>query len=124
MKHRFSENALFWMTLFLLVIGAFTNFYQQGKLAASVSSFHIFSSSRTELLEENLPASQAPSPRIYITLSASDSGAQLNQLLTSLSDSNIKITISVNSSWMKAFPQQAKWIQSMGHDIRLVKDGQ
>ena len=47
LKHRLSENALFWMAIIFLAIGASLTFYQQGNLALTASSMRIFQAEGT-----------------------------------------------------------------------------
>ena len=45
LKHRLSENILFWMAVVFLAMGAALTFYEQGQMALTVNSMSIFRAS-------------------------------------------------------------------------------
>ncbi|WP_242963400.1 polysaccharide deacetylase family protein [Lachnoclostridium sp. An14] len=122
LKNRLSENALFWMALILLAIGAATTFYQQGSLALTASSFHIFQAPGTAnhlAGNRQLPiyCVQTEKPQVALSFDAAWGNEDTKQLMDILARHNVKVTFFMTGGWVENFPEDVKYIASQGHDL-------
>lgn len=119
--HRLSENALFWMALILLTLGASITFYEQGKMAMSVSSFHIFSASSEQhrFKDRELPiyCVETDKPQVALSFDAAWGNEDTRTLMDILEKHHVKVTFFMTGGWVEKYPDDVKYIASLGHDL-------
>ncbi len=122
LKHRLSENALFWMAIIFLAIGASLTFYQQGNLALTASSMRIFQAEGTASHlsgKRQLPiyCVQTDKPQVALSFDAAWGNEDTAQIMDILAKHNIKVTFFMTGGWVESFPEDVKYIASQGHDL-------
>ena len=122
LKHRLSENALFWMAIVFLAIGAAVTFYQQGNLALTASSMRIFQADGTAshlVGKRQLPiyCVQTDKPQVALSFDAAWGNEDTGQIMDILAKHNVKVTFFMTGSWVESFPEDVKYIASQGHDL-------
>ena len=122
LKHRLSENALFWMAIIFLAIGASLTFYQQGKLAVTPSSMRIFQAEGTASHlsgKRQLPiyCVQTDKPQVALSFDAAWGNEDTAQIMDILAKHNVKVTFFMTGGWVESFPEDVKYIASQGHDL-------
>ncbi|RGY99208.1 polysaccharide deacetylase family protein [Clostridium sp. AM58-1XD] len=120
--HCFSENALFWMALILLTAGAAVTFYEQGRLAMSVSSFHILSAPTAgnhRYKDRELPiyCVSTKKPKVALSFDAAWGNEDTRQIMDILSKHGVKATFFMTGGWVEKYPEDVKYIASQGHDL-------
>ena len=122
LKHRLSENALFWMAIIFLAIGASLTFYQQGNLALTASSMRIFQAEGTASHlsgKRQLPiyCVQTDKPQVALSFDAAWGNEDTAQIMDILAKHNVKVTFFMTGGWVESFPEDVKYIASQGHDL-------
>ena len=122
LKHRLSENALFWMAIIFLAIGASLTFYQQGNLALTASSMRIFQAEGTASHlsgKRQLPIYCVPTdkPQVALSFDAAWGNEDTAQIMDILAKHNVKVTFFMTGGWVESFPEDVKYIASQGHDL-------
>ena len=122
LKHRLSENALFWMAIIFLAIGASLTFYQQGNLALTASSMRIFQAEGTASHlsgKRQLPiyCVQTDKPQVALSFDAAWGHEDTAQIMDILAKHNVKVTFFMTGGWVESFPEDVKYIASQGHDL-------
>lgn len=122
LKHRLSENALFWMAIIFLAIGASLTFYQQGNLVLTASSMRIFQAEGTASHlsgKRQLPiyCVQTDKPQVALSFDAAWGNEDTAQIMDILAKHNIKVTFFMTGGWVESFPEDVKYIASQGHDL-------
>lgn len=122
LKHRLSENALFWMAIIFLAIGASLTFYQQGNLVLTASSMRIFQAEGTASHlsgKRQLPiyCVQTDKPQVALSFDAAWGNEDTAQIMDILAKHNIKVTFFMTGDWVESFPEDVKYIASQGHDL-------
>lgn len=122
LKHRLSENALFWMAIIFLAIGASLTFYQQGNLALTASSMRIFQAEGTASHlsgKRQLPiyCVQTDKPQVPLSFDAAWGNEDTAQIMDILAKHNVKVTFFMTGGWVESFPEDVKYIASQGHDL-------
>ena len=122
LKHRLSENALFWMAIIFLAIGASLTFYQQGNLVLTASSMRIFQAEGTASHlsgKRQLPiyCVQTDKPQVALSFDAAWGNEDTAQIMDILAKHNIKVTLFKTGGWVESFPEDVKYIASQGHDL-------
>ena len=122
LKHRLSENALFWMAIIFLAIGASLTFYQQGNLALTASSMRIFHAEGTASHlsgKRQLPiyCVQTDKPQVALSFDAAWGNEDTAQIMDILAKHNVKVTFFMTGGWVESFPEDVKYIASQGHDL-------
>ena len=122
LKHRLSENALFWMAIIFLAIGASLTFYQQGNLALTASSMRIFQAEGTASHlsgKRQLPiyCVQTDKPQVALSFDAAWGNEDTAQIMDILANHNVKVTFFMTGGWVESFPEDVKYIASQGHDL-------
>ena len=122
LKHRLSENALFWMAIIFLAIGASLTFYQQGNLALTASSMRIFQAEGTASHlsgKRQLPiyCVQTDTPQVALSFDAAWGNEDTAQIMDILAKHNVKVTFFMTGGWVESFPEDVKYIASQGHDL-------
>ena len=122
LKHRLSENALFWMAIIFLAIGASLTFYQQGNLALTASSMRIFQAEGTASHlsgKRQLPiyCVQTDKPQVALSFDAAWGNEDTAQIMDILAKHTVKVTFFMTGGWVESFPEDVKYIASQGHDL-------
>ncbi len=122
LKNRLSENALFWMAILLLSIGAAVTFCQQGSLALTAGSFHVFSASDAQNHlsgGRQLPiyCVQTEKPQVALSFDAAWGNEDTKLLMDILAKHDVKVTFFMTGGWVSNFPEDVKYIASQGHDL-------
>ena len=122
LKHRLSENALFWMAIIFLAIGTSLTFYQQGNLALTASSMRIFQAEGTASHlsgKRQLPiyCVQTDKPQVALSFDAAWGNEDTAQIMDILAKHNVKVTFFMTGGWVESFPEDVKYIASQGHDL-------
>ncbi len=122
LKHRLSENALFWMAIVFLAIGASVTFYKQGSLALTAGSMDIFRASGTAnhlAGKRQLPiyCVQTDKPQVALSFDAAWGNEDTAQIMDILARHNVKVTFFMTGGWAESFPEDVKLIASQGHDL-------
>ena len=122
LKHRLSENALFWMAIIFLAIGASLTFYQQGNLVLTASSMRIFQAEGTASHlsgKRQLPiyCVQTDKPQVALSFDAAWGNEDTAQIMDILAKHNVKVTFFMTGGWVESFPEDVKYIASQGHDL-------
>lgn len=122
LKNRLSENALFWMAVLLLSIGAAITFCQQGSLAVNAGSFRVFMASGSEnhlVGDRQLPiyCVGTERPRVALSFDAAWGNEDTKILMDILARHNVKVTFFMTGGWVEKFPEDVKYIASQGHDL-------
>ena len=122
LKHRLSENALFWMAIIFLAIGASLTFYQQGNLVLTASSMRIFQAEGTASHlsgKRQLPiyCVQRDQPQVALSFDAAWGNEDTAQIMDILAKHNVKVTFFMTGGWVESFPEDVKYIASQGHDL-------
>lgn len=122
LKHRLSENALFWMAIIFLAIGASLTFYQQGNLALTASSMRIFQAEGTASHlsgKRQLPiyCVQTDKPQVALSFDAAWGNEDTAQIMDILAKHNVKVTFFMTGGWVESFPEDVKYTASQGHDL-------
>ena len=122
LKHRLSENILFWMAVVFLAMGAALTFYEQGQMALTVNSMSIFraSGSANHLAgKRQLPiyCVQTEKPQVALSFDAAWGNEDTKQLMDILARHNVKVTFFMTGGWVENFPEDVKYIASQGHDL-------
>ena len=122
LKHCLSENALFWMAIIFLAIGASLTFYQQGNLALTASSMRIFQAEGTASHlsgKRQLPiyCVQTDKPQVALSFDAAWGNEDTAQIMDILAKHNVKVTFFMTGGWVESFPEDVKYIASQGHDL-------
>lgn len=122
LKHRLSENALFWMAIIFLAIGASLTFYQQGNLVLTASSMRIFQAEGTASHlsgKRQLPiyCVQTDKPQVALSFDAAWGNEDTAQIMDILAKHNVKVTFFMTGGWVENCPEDVKYIASQGHDL-------
>lgn len=127
------ENALFWMVLVLLSIGSAASLYSKANARdtrASSRSIHMEADqSGTETAESDsrnhkvkkrqLPiyCVQAQKPMVALSFDAAWGNDDTRQIMDILSNHNVKATFFMTGGWVEKYPDDVKYIASLGHDL-------
>ena len=122
LKHRLSENILFWMAVVFLAMGAALTFYEQGQVALTVNSMSIFraSGSANHLAgKRQLPiyCVQTEKPQVALSFDAAWGNEDTAQIMDILAKHQVKVTFFMTGSWVEKYPEDVKYIASQGHDL-------
>ena len=122
LKHRLSENILFWMAVVFLAMGAALTFYEQGQVALTVNSMSIFraSGSANHLAgKRQLPiyCVQTEKPQVALSFDAAWGNEDTAQIMDILAKHQGKVTFFMTGSWVEKYPEDVKYIASQGHDL-------
>ena len=122
LKHRLSENILFWMAVVFLAMGAALTFYEQGQMALTVNSMSIFraSGSANHLAgKRQLPiyCVQTEKPQVALSFDAAWGNEDTAQIMDILAKHQVKVTFFMTGSWVEKYPEDVKYIASQGHDL-------
>ena len=122
LKHRLSENILFWMAVVFLAMGAALTFYEQGQMALTVNSMSIFraSGSANHLSgKRQLPiyCVQTEKPQVALSFDAAWGNEDTAQIMDILAKHQVKVSFFMTGSWVEKYPEDVKYIASQGHDL-------
>ena len=122
LKHRLSENILFWMAVVFLAMGAALTFYEQGQMALTVNSMSIFraSGSANHLAgKRQLPiyCVQTEKPQVALSFDAAWGNEDTAQIMDILAKHQVKVSFFMTGSWVEKYPEDVKYIASQGHDL-------
>ena len=122
LKHRLSENILFWMAVVFLAMGAALTFYEQGQMALTVNSMSIFraSGSANHLAgKRQLPiyCVQTEKPQVALSFDAAWGNEDTAQIMDILAKHQVKVSFFITGSWVEKYPEDVKYIASQGHDL-------